>query len=464
MRESAALVTWPDDQDLALHYADALQQAGLLEHAITTYQRILAKAPRNPAAWNNLGVSLQSSNRINEAVGAFDRAVALAPDTPAILNNLASALLEHGDPERAGRWLRKGTALDPLLPELHNNLGNVAREQGDVRGAVECYRRAIALRPDFADAHWNLAQGLLTLGMFLEGWREYEWRWKRSGSTEPFRDFPFPVWDGRDMGGRTLLIHAEQGMEDTIQFVRYCSVLQSLGVTLVLESHRELVRLFRPLPGIGMVIPQGEVLPECDAHLPMMSLPRVMQTTLETLPGNVPYLVPPANLVEEWAKRIGTTGTGVRVGIVWSDVPEVKNRPNRSCPLSVFMSLQTVPGVTLFSLQSGDAAVELQVFPRSLRPVDLTDGIVDMADTAAIISHLDLIISIDTAVAHLSGAMGKPVWILIPRMADWRWMLEREDSPWYPTMRLFRQKSAGDWSGLMVDVRSALSSLVLLPR
>ncbi len=464
MGTSAALVSSSDDQDLALHYADALQQAGLLEHAIATYRRILAKAPRNPAAWNNLGVSLQSDNRINEAVGAFDRAVALAPDSPTILNNLAFALLEHGDPERAERLLQKGTALDPLLPELHNNLGNVAREQGDVHGAVACYRRAIALRPDFPDAHWNLARGLLTLGMFLEGWREYEWRWKRSGFTGLCRDFPFPVWDGRDMAGRTLLIHAEQGMGDTIQFVRYCSVLQSLGVTLVLECQRELVRLFRSLPGVSMVVPQGKALPECDAHLPIMSLPRVMQATLDTLPDNVPYLMPPANLVEEWAKRIGTTGTGVRVGIVWSGARKLKALLSRSCPLDLFMSLQTVPGVTLFSLQPGEAAAELQAFPRSLCPVDLTGNIVDMADTAAIISHLDLIISIDSAVAHLGGAMGKPVWTLIPRMADWCWMLEREDSPWYPTMRLFRQKSAGDWSGLMVDVRSALSSLVLLPR
>lgn len=464
MGESAALLSWPDDQDLALHYADALQQAGLLEHAIMTYRRVLAKVPNNPAAWNNLGVSLQSSNKINEAVSAFDRAVVLASGNPAILNNFAFALLEHGDPDRAERWLRKGIALNPSLPELHNNLGNVARERGDVHEAVACYRRAIALRPDFADAHWNLSQGLLTLGMFPEGWREYEWRWKRPGFTSPRRDFPIPVWDGSEMRGRTLLIHAEQGMGDAIQFVRYCGVLQSLGAKVVLECHRELVRLFRSFPGITMVVPHGEPLPDCDAHLPMMSLPRVVETTVETVPHAVPYLVPPANLVAEWARRIGTTGNDVRVGIVWSGARKLKALLNRSCPLDVIMRLEGVPGVTLFSLQLGDAAAELQTLPRSLRPVDLTEGIVDMADTAAVIFHLDLIISIDTAVAHLSGAMGKPVWILLPRMADWRWMLEREDSPWYPTMRLFRQKTAGDWSGLMADVRSALYSHVTSTR
>jgi len=460
----AALVSWPDDQDLALHYADALQQAGLLEHAIVTYRRILTKVPNNPAAWNNLGVSLQSSSKLNEAVSAFDRAVVLAPDNAAIHNNLAFALLEHGDPERAERWLRKGVTLDPSLPELHNNLGNVAREQGDVHEAVACYRRAIALRPDFADAHWNLSQGLLALGMFSEGWSDYEWRWKRPGFTSPRRDFPIPLWDGSDMQGRTLLIHAEQRIGDAIQCVRYCSVLQSLGAKVVLECHRELVRLFRSLPGITMVVPHGEPLPDCDAHLPMMSLPRVMQTTLETVPRDVPYLVPPADLVAEWAKQFGTTGSDVRVGIVWSGARKLKALLNRSCPFDAIMRLQGVSGVTLFSLQLGNAAAELQTIPRSLRPVDLTQGIVDMADTAAIISHLDLIISIDTAVAHLGGAMGKTVWLLLPRMADWRWMLEREDSPWYPTMRLFRQKTAGDWSGLMADVRSALSSHVLLSR
>jgi len=463
MGESAALVSWADDQDLALHYADALQQAGLLEHAIVTYRRILTKVPNNPAAWNNLGVSLQDSNRISEAVSAFDRAVVLAPEHAAIHNNLAFALLEHGDPERAERWLRKGIALDPLLPELHNNLGNVAREQGDVREAVACYRRAIALRADFADAHWNLSQGLLTLGMFVEGWREYEWRWKRPGFTSPRRDFPIPLWDGGALRGRTLLIHAEQGMGDAIQCVRYCGILHSLGVNVVLECHKELVRLFRSLPGIIAVIPHGEPLPACDIHLPMMSLPRVMQTTLETVPRDVPYLVPPANLVAEWGERIGTRSSDVRVGIVWSGARTLKALLNRSCPLNVMLQLQNVPGVTLFSLQLGEAATELQAIPRSLRPVDLTESIVDMADTAAIISHLDLIVSIDTAVAHLGGAMGIPVWTLLPRMADWRWMLEREDSPWYPSMRLFRQKSAGDWPGLMGSVCSALSLRILQP-
>jgi hypothetical protein len=464
MVESTALVSWPDDQDLALHYADALQQAGLLEHAIVTYGRILTKVPNNPAAWNNLGVSLQNSNKVNEAVSAFDRAVVLAPDNPAIINNLAFALLEQGDPDRAERWLHKGIALNSLLPELHSNLGNVARERGDIHEAVACYRHAITLRPDFADAHWNLSQGLLTLGMFTEGWCEYEWRWKRPGFTSPRRDFPIPRWDGVETRGRTLLIHAEQGMGDAIQFVRYCGVLQSLGAEIVLECHRQLVRLFRTLPGITTVVPYGEPLPECDAHMPMMSLPRVMQTTLETVPRDIPYLVPPANLVAEWEQRIGPPGRDIRVGIVWSGARKLKALLNRSCPFDVIMRLQGIPGVTLFSLQVGDAAAELQTLPRSLRPVDLTQGIVDMADTGAIISHLDLIISIDTAVAHLCGAMGKPVWILLPRMADWRWMLEREDSPWYPTMRLFRQKTAGDWSGLMADVRSALTSRVLLSR
>jgi hypothetical protein len=464
MEASVTLVSWPDDQDLALHYADALQQAGLLEHAIVTYRRILARVPNNPAAWNNLGMSLQNWNKINEAVSAFDRAIVLAPDNAVIHNNLAFALLEQGDPGRAEHWLRKGITLDPSLPELHNNLGNVAREQGDVHEAVTCYRRAIVLRPEFADAHWNLSQGLLTLGMFLEGWREYEWRWKRPAFTSPRRDFPIPPWDGGEIRGRTLLIHAEQGMGDAVQFIRYCDVLHSLGARVVLECHRELVRLFRSLPGITTVVPYGEPLPECDAHLPMMSLPRVMETTLETVPHAVPYLVPPAHLVAEWGQRIGQAGSDVRVGIVWSGAHKLKALLNRSCPLDVIMRLQGIPGVTLFSLQLGDGAAELQALPRSLRPVDLTEDIVDMADTGAIISHLDLIISIDTAVAHLSGAMGKPVWILLPRMADWRWMLDREDSPWYPTMRLFRQRTAGDWSGLMADVRSALYSLALLSR
>lgn len=464
MGELAALVSWPDDENLALHYADALQQAGLLEHAIVTYRRILAKVPNNPAAWNNLGLSLQSSNKINEAVTAFDRAVVLAPDNVAIHNNLAFALLEHGDPERAEHWLRRGITLNPSLPELHNNLGNVAREQGDVREAVACYRQAIALRPDFADAHWNLSQGLLTLGMFTEGWGEHEWRRKRPGFTNPRRDFPFPVWDGSEIRGRTLLIYAEQGLGDAIQCVRYCSVIQSRGVEVVLECQRELVRLFRSLPEITMVVPHGDPLPDCDARLAMTSLPRVMQTTLETVPCNIPYLVPPANLVAEWEQRMGPSGSDLRVGIVWSNARKLKVLQNQSCPLDAIMRLQGIPGVTLFSLQLGDAATELQTLPRSLRPVDLTGGIVDMADTAAIISHLDLIISIDTAVAHLGGAMGKPVWILLSRLADWRWMLEREDSPWYPTMRLFRQKTAGDWSGLIADVRSALSSRVHLLR
>jgi hypothetical protein len=355
-------------------------------------------------------------------------------------------------------------ALNPSLPELHNNMGNVARERGDVPAAVACYRRAIDLRPDFADAHWNLSQGLLALGLFAEGWHEYEWRWKRPAFTSPRRDFPIPLWDGGAMRGRTLLVHAEQGMGDAIQFVRYCSVLHTLGVNVVLECHRELVRLFRTVPGITAVVPHGEPPPDCDAHLPMMSLPRVMQTTLETIPREVPYVFPPADLVSEWEQRVGPRGGDLRVGIVWSGARKLKALLNRSCPLDVMLSLQNIPGLTLHSLQLGDAAAQLRAHPRSLRPADLTQNVVDMADTAAIISHLDLVVSIDTAVAHLAGAMGKPVWILLPRMADWRWMLQREDSPWYPTARLFRQKSAGDWPGLMADVSSALLSRVLMSR
>ncbi len=446
-----------EDYGALLAYGDALCQAGLRLHAITVYRRILDRRPELPAAWNNLGVCLQQEGNVPEAIAAFERAVELDHRCAATASNLGSALYEHNLLTRARDVLQRALQLDPTLANAHNNMGNVLRALGDFAGARRAFDSAIRWSPDFPEPHWNMAQLLLQEGDYIRGWEEYEWRWRRTDFTSPVRPFRQPCWNGETLHGKTILVHAEQGFGDALQFVRYVHVVLQTGAIVVVECQRELVRLFRNLDGIRSVVAYGDPLPHFDVHVPLMSLPRICKTTLQTIPAEIPYLAPDTGDVIQWRNRLQSEG--LSVGVVWSGTQHLKSLRSRSCPLVNLMPLFRIPGTSMWSLQIGDAVHDLDVVPPEIRPRDLSPYIHDFGDTAAAVSVLDLVITIDTAVAHVAGALGTPVWVMLPRDPDWRWMRERDGSPWYPGMRLFRQARAQEWSGVLSQIAESLRTL-----
>jgi hypothetical protein len=324
--------------------------------------------------------------------------------------------------------------------------------------SIEVLRHLIEVAPDYAEGHWNLSVALLASGAYQDGWREFEWRFRK---PSPVIERPFhqPRWDGAPLEGKTILLHAEQGFGDTIQFVRYVQLVAARGGRVIIECQVAALReLLRFVAGVAEVVIAGEALPCFDYHLPLMSLPLLFGTTLDTIPDRVPYLSAPSDKIKQWRNLLGTS-VKKRVGLVWyAKQSQVLNR-KRSCPLRMFAPLWSVPGIEFYTLQIGVGTDQLEEFSSEFEIVDLTAHINDFADTAAFMANLDLVITIDTAVAHLAGALGVKTWVVLPHVAEWRWLCKRSDSAWYPTMRLFRQPSPGDWASLMEDVTVALHSL-----
>lgn len=414
-----ALSLSPDDPDILLPMGAVLHDLDRHDEALAAYRRIMERAPASAALYHNRGNTLLALDRFEEAIDSYARALALMPeDTEALVT--------------------MGTAFEQL---------------GDYAAAMKCYDEAIKRGPDCAEAHWNRALALLRLGEYLRGWEEFGWRWQKKGYTTRWRDLPAPLWDGRGLAGRSILIHAEQAFGDTIQFARYLPMVAERGGRVILECPAALSPLLESVEGVYRVIPTGTPLPGFDCHVPLMSLPLLFGTILETIPARVPYLSVPEGRLSRWQAFLGE-GTGTRIGLVWAG--RRKPDPHRSCRLRELSPLAAIEGITFYSLQIGEGAEQVTAPSPGMELVDLTGRIADFADTAALIAQLDLVISIDTAVAHLAGAMGKPTFLLLPFAPDWRWMLERSDSPWYPTMRLFRQGQAGIWKGVVDEVRQAL--------
>ncbi|MBC8338312.1 MAG: tetratricopeptide repeat protein [Rhodospirillales bacterium] len=447
-----------DPNQAAAHanLGNILLQQGRPEDAAQSFQKALEIEPDTAQALNGLGSALLQQNKGEEAGDAFHRALAITPDQPEILSNLGNLLRNQGKYDEAVETLQKAVALQPKLTEAHINLGNALKSRGDWDGAMDAYKSALSLEPDNAETHWNNAQVLLMTGQFPEGWAEYEWRMKCEGFQSLIWSASGPPWDGSSLEGKTILVFCEQGFGDSIQFVRYAETLSAMGGKVIVKCPPQLQALFETTPGVSRAVSRLDRTVEYNVQASLLSLPRLLGTNLDTIPATVPYLTPP----EKQAAKLPENGS-LKAGIVWAGNPAHKNDQNRSIDLNLLKPLLAVDGFDFYSLQFGERSQDITRLELENDIVDLSGNLEDFSATAAVMRNLDLILSVDTSVVHLAGALGKPVWTLLPFVPDWRWLLGRDDSPWYPSMRLFRQQAPGDWQGVIENVESALRQRLL---
>ncbi len=490
-RAAAAQPGNPDTQELL---ALVLRRLGRTEEAVTAWRRSLALKPANPQARTALGNALADLGRPGEAIACFRAALAESPALPEAHAGLGNALLDQGRPDEAipcfaaairlrpgfaaahnslgvahfeARRLdeavacfREAVRLDPGFAEAHNNLGAVLDERHEAETAIAVLRQAVALRPDYPDAHYHLAVALLRQGEYVEGWAEYEWRRRKPGF--PRRDPAIPEWRGEPLAGRTVLAYAEQGLGDGLQFLRYAPLLAARGARVLVEVPAPLARLAASAAGVAGVVATGAPTPPCELQVPLMSLPHLLGTRLDSVPADIPYLHPDPVQVAEWGGRLAGL-PGLKVGLAWSGAPRPHDRQShlvdrrRSLRLEELAPLAGLPGLSLVSLQKGEAAA--QPAPPGLALFDAMAAVGDFADTAALVANLDLVVSVDTSVAHLAGAVGRPLWVLSRFDGCWRWLAGRADSPWYPTARLLRQERPGDWAPVVAALAAELAAL-----
>jgi Tfp pilus assembly protein PilF len=433
------------------------QQRKDVETAIRRYEEALRLAPDLAEAHNNLGVIHQTLGRFQVAEESFREALRLEPDYAEAHNNLGNALQDQGQFEQAVTAYRLALLHRPRYVEALKHLGNALRALGRLDEAIACYNEGLRLDPGHILLHTARAMVWIQMGDLVQGFAECEWRLE--GPNPPIKRFTQPVWDGAPLDGRTLLICTEQGLGDTLQFIRYAAPAAARGGRVVVACPPILARILRSCPGVDEVVCVGSSLPEFDCHAPVMSLARILGTTLETIPAEVPYLASEPALVEHWRAEF----EGVRelkIGVVWQGNPVHNKDRERSFRLAQIEPVARVPGVRLFSIQKNFGLDQLETLPAGISVTDLGSRLDDFVETAAVMKHLDLVISVDSSPAHLAGALAVPVWLVLPSVCDWRWITSREDTPWYPTMRLFRQRHFGDWDEVFDRVSSALSELL----
>jgi tetratricopeptide (TPR) repeat protein len=468
-----ALVMQPKFADASNNRGNALAALNRPLDALASYERALSLAPELAAAWSNRACVLRDLGRYADALDSCDQALALQPKYPDAWSNRGNVLGDLNQPHEAQRCYQRALELAPGFVDAWNNLGLAQVDLNQREAALSSYERALALNPASVEAHWNQSLCLLQMGCFDTGWREYEWRWERSRIKAGKRAFAQPLWLGDfPLDGKTILLHAEQGLGDTLQFCRYATLVARLGAKVVLEVPGALLRLLSTLDGVDQLVEAGQPLPPFDCHCPLLSLPLAFSTNETSIPAATPYLFAQPSAVGEWRERIErdpVTDTDasrpLKVGLVWAgenraQVAELRKiDARRSLAFEQFAPLLDVPNVSFFSVQKGAAAPQLAESARRERVADYTELLHDFADTAALVASLDLLISVDTSTAHLAGALDKPVWILNRFDTCWRWLLERSDTPWYPSGRLFRQPALGDWGSVIDAVRDALAGL-----
>jgi hypothetical protein len=404
----------------------AAGQANRFDQAEEFLRAAIAVDPNHPFAYLNLAVALQAQLKLNEALDAVGRSIELAPN--------------ESNPQQAR--------------------GRILMSLNRVPEAIDAYRRALQIAPDDPESHGLLARALLISGDFKRGWAEYEWRWKCPSFHEVPRHFSQPRWNGSRADGKTILLYHEQGYGDTIQFIRFAPLVADRCGSVIVQVPPDMIGLVRRMPGIDQVVPLGGDLPPFDLHAALMSLPLLFNTTPKTIPAKVPYLLGSGSAADTWKARMADDGATLRVGLAWAGRPSHPNDPRRSIALRELAPLGQVEGVIYYSLQKNDPQREAANPPPPLRLVDCGSRLKDFSDSAALIHNLDLVISVDTAMAHLAGAMAKKVWTFLPFAADFRWLLDRPDTPWYPTMTLLRQKQPGNWSEVVHETVERLRTFV----
>jgi len=487
-----ALALRPDMAELYVNLAAALKSLGKLGEALDALERAIALQPGSAVAYLNLGNVLRAAGAAEAALDAYEHAALLAPGDIAAHSNQGLALKDLGRPAAALIRFRRALAVNPSAAEVHFNFDNTLRETGALDDAVEAPGRAVALDPghirartnlgvalrdlgrtaealaafeaaiacdgDYADAHWNRALALLLSGDFERGWPAYEWRWRATTMTP--RKFSAPLWDGTPADRRTLLLHAEQGLGDCLQFIRYAPLVVARGATVVVECPAPLASLVGSCAGVSEVVARGAPLPPFDLHAPLMSLPGLLATRADTIPAETPYLAAPKSAGAALENALEQAPGRKKIGIVWAGNPGHENDRNRSCDPAYFACLADNSDVALFNLQKNASRMALSQVPLA---ADLAPYLDDFSDTAFAAQQMDLLVTVDTALAHLAGALGRPVWLLLPFAPEWRWQLARDDSPWYPTMRLFRQTRPGDWDGVFQRLCQALAKFEWTP-
>ncbi|MEP7181889.1 MAG: tetratricopeptide repeat-containing glycosyltransferase family protein [Betaproteobacteria bacterium] len=487
-----AVALKPDFAEALYSRGAALQRLARFEDAVASYDAVLALLPHHPGTLNNRGAALQGLGRIDDALASYDLALAAQPEFVDALRNRAGALLEAErwedalasydraralGAESAAILVGRGNALHELRrhrealacydraltlapddAEALNNRGAALQELQRYDDALASYARAIDLRPDYAEAHYNDGVCRLLLGDFDRGWREFEWRWKTPAVADYNPPFDRPLWlGGEDIAGRTLLLHPEFGLGDTLQFCRYAPLAAARGARVVLQVQRPLMALLSGMAGVD-VIARGDPLPEHDFHCPLLSLPLAFDTRQDAIPAAVPYVVAAPALIRKWESRMGPR-TRPRVGLVWSGNAKQPNDRNRSSRLAALRPLLGLPAQFVV-LQTEMRAEDRAVLAAHPEITHYEGEFADFADTAALLSLMDLVITVDTSVAHLAGAMGRPAWIMLAHVPDWRWLLHRDDCPWYPTARLWRQPKAGEWASVVARIGRELPAFL----
>jgi tetratricopeptide (TPR) repeat protein len=452
-----AIALKPDFAEAHNNRGNALNRLKRSQDALASYDKAIELKPDFAMAHNNRGIALLAVNRPADALASCDKAIALKPSLAMAHNNRGLALEELNRPEEALTSYDRAIALEPGLAEVHNNRGNVLRDLKRSAESLASFDRALALDPDYAGAYLNQGFCLLLMGRLDRGFRQYEWRKKRDDPVA-IRPFPRPLWLGEEnIAGKSLFLWWEQGLGDTIHFCRYAKLAEARGAKVIMSVQRPLRRLLAPISPTIEIIDQDEVPAQFDYHCPLLSLPLAFGTTLATIPARQPYLKADEELRNVWSARL-PPATRPRIGLVWSGRTDHKNNRNRSMELERLLPILG-PDADWICLHKEVRDNDLAVLRQFGRIVFFGEELRDFGDTAALLDLMDLVITIDTSVAHLAGAMGKPVWILLPYNSDWRWMLDRDDSPWYPSAKLFRQQRIGTWAGVIDQVGNELRSV-----
>lgn len=437
---------------------NALTEIDHFDEAIASYDQAIALKQDFAEAHFNRGNALRGADRLEAAIESYARAIAIKPDYAEAYYNQgnAQAALMHFD--EGIESYNRAISIKPDYEEAYANRGNALMDLGQYDAALESYDRATAIKPDYAEAHWNKSLSLLLNGNFLDGWELYEWRWKLENFPSPTRDFTQPLWLGDEpLAGKSILLHAEQGFGDAIQFSRYAKLVSEFGAKVFLETSKPLASLFQRLAGVDKISVAGEALPQFDYHCPLLSLGLAFQTDLKSIPSGEKYLSTDAHKLTKWKDRLGERTT-LRVGLVWSGSTIHKNDKNRSIPLADFVTYLD-PDYQYVSLQKELRDSDKAALEAHGNILHLGEEIDDFEDTAALCELMDVVVSVDTSVAHLSGALGKKTWVLLPFNPDWRWLRDRADSPWYPSVKLYRQQGLGDWSHPLGEIKSDMAKI-----